>query len=260
MSESAPCTLLEWDSEFFGFRIARVGGGRLTPKKMHGVLTWCEENFIECLYFLADSDHMGTLHLAERYQFSLVDIQVELQRRLSEPSSQSALSSTGAIQIRSLHPGDIPSLKEIARQSITCSRFFSDPCFSEESCHALYETWIEKSCRGFADKVLVSVPVSRENDPISGFVTCHLPTADSSGSIGLLGTALDFQGQGVGRALINGALDWFAANHVGEVKVVTQGQNINAQRLYQRCGFITHSQKLWYHKWFAACDAAVRQS
>ena len=110
MSESAPCTLLEWDSEFFGFRIARVGGGRLTPKKMHGVLTWCEENFIECLYFLADSDHMGTLHLAERYQFSLVDIQVELQRRLSEPSSQSALSSTGSIQIRSLHPGDIPSL------------------------------------------------------------------------------------------------------------------------------------------------------
>jgi len=258
MSESIPCRLLEWDSEFFGFRIARVDGGRLTTKKMRDILAWCEENFIECLYFLADSDHMDTLRLAERHQFSLVDIRVELQRSISGPLAHATLSSTEAFQTRRFLPGDIPSLKEIARQSITGSRFFSDPCFSKDASHSLYEAWVEKSCQGYADQVLVSAGINQKNDPVSGFITCHLPTADSGGTIGLLGTAVDFQGQGVGRALVNAALDWFGANGVGDVKVVTQGQNIKAQRLYQSSGFITHTQKLWYHKWFAACDVALR--
>ena len=33
------------------------------------------------------------------------------------------------------------------------------------------------------------------------------------------------------------------------IDVVTQGRNYSAQRLYQRCGFITQSTELWYHKW-----------
>jgi ribosomal protein S18 acetylase RimI-like enzyme len=46
------------------------------------------------------------------------------------------------------------------------------------------------------------------------------------------------------------ALDWFAQQQVDTVTVVTQGRNIAAQALYQRRGFITQSQQLWYHKWF----------
>ena len=45
------------------------------------------------------------------------------------------------------------------------------------------------------------------------------------------------------------ALDWFATQGVEKVTVVTQGRNGAAQRLYQRCGFVTGSIHLWYHKW-----------
>jgi hypothetical protein len=34
------------------------------------------------------------------------------------------------------------------------------------------------------------------------------------------------------------------------VNVVTQGRNSKAQRLYERCGFLTRSVQLWYHRWF----------
>ena len=38
------------------------------------------------------------------------------------------------------------------------------------------------------------------------------------------------------------------------MKVVTQGRNIAGQRLYQRCGFLTRSVELWYHKWYPAVE------
>jgi dTDP-4-amino-4,6-dideoxy-D-galactose acyltransferase len=31
----------------------------------------------------------------------------------------------------------------------------------------------------------------------------------------------------------------------------TQGRNIVMQRLFQKCGFVTRSVELWYHRWAA---------
>ena len=69
------------------------------------------------------------------------------------------------------------------------------------------------------------------------------------GQIGLVGVSAEARGRGVGHALVNHALDWFTRNDVEAVAVVTQGGNVAAQRLYQRCGFLTESVQLWYHKW-----------
>ncbi len=43
---------------------------------------------------------------------------------------------------------------------------------------------------------------------------------------------------------------WLSDLDFDRVNVVTQGKNIPAQRAYQRCGFITRSVELWFHKWF----------
>ncbi len=39
-------------------------------------------------------------------------------------------------------------------------------------------------------------------------------------------------------------------NGVKIVSVVTQGRNIAPQKLYQKCGFISYSTMIWYHRWF----------
>jgi hypothetical protein len=36
--------------------------------------------------------------------------------------------------------------------------------------------------------------------------------------------------------------------------VVTQGNNLAAQRLYQTCGFLSRDLQLWYHKWYPVWD------
>lgn len=250
MKDQEPCMLLPWDSEFFGHRIAQVNQHRFTPKIVQSVLTWCEENFIECLYFLAESDHVDTVQLAQANGFQLVDVRLSFQHDLLNlPSDGTIITDTGC-SIRSATPHDIQPLRGIARDAHSASRFYFDPCFPKETCQAFYETWIETSCRGYADFVLVA---EVDSQPV-GYATCHLPVDARPARIGLLGIDPAHQGKGIARALVESALLWFQNNRVSTVEIVTQGRNIAAQCLYQRCGFLTKAMQLWYHRWFATCS------
>lgn len=181
--------------------------------------------------------------LAEQHGFGLVDVRVTLACALTE--HHRATRESGQDNIRPARDADIAALRAIARVSHRDSRFYFDSHFLEPDCNALYETWIENSCHGYADAVLVAEFGGRP----AGYISCHL-TDTGVGQIGLLGVDERAQGHGVGGALVLAALTWFGEHHAGDVTVVTQGRNVRAQRLYQRCGFLTSSIQLWYHRWF----------
>ena len=254
METIEPCQFLSWDTDFFGHRIARVTGHRLDPQRVQTILEWCENHTIECLYFLADSDNPETVRLAEKHGFRLVDIRVTLQCGIGGRPAGYKNGRFEALRVRPSCPEDVPILQAIARISHRDTRFYFDLCFSVESCEALYETWIKRSCEGYADVVLVA---DADRQPV-GYVSCHLLSNTSHGQIGLIAVAPQAQGRGVGRILIEHSLVWFAEHGVEAVSVVTQGRNIAAQRLYQHCGFLTHSVQLWYHKWMPDCASEVR--
>ncbi len=246
-SDNTLCQYLVWDSEFFGYRIGRVNDHQLTPASLRDIFNWCEVQNIECLYFLADPDP-ETIRLVEEVDFNLVDIRISLEVSLPVRESQSKQTE---IRIRTWQETDLPRLRDIVRNSINQSRFFADPCFSHEASQGLYETWITRSCYGYADAVWVA----EHNDQPAGFITCHLPDEDTQGKIGLVSVAIENRSQGIGNALIDHALNWFTSHRIKYVNVVTQGNNIAAQRLYQRCGFYTQKIQLWYHKWFINCSS-----
>ena len=253
METIEPCQFLEWDTNFFGHRIARVTEHRLNQQRVEAILEWCETHAIECLYFLADSDHAETVRLAEDCGFRLVDIRVTLQCNIKDRRAKLSNSLTQTVHVRHSHQSDIPALQAIARTSYGDTRFYFDPCFSTESCEALYDRWIKRSCEGYADVVLVA---QVNNQPV-GYVSCHLLSNTPHGRIGLVGVGPQARGCGVGKILVNHSLDWFAEHGVEVVSVVTQGRNIAAQRLYQRCSFLIHSVQLWYHKWMPDCTSRV---
>ena len=145
------------------------------------------------------------------------------------------------------------------------TRFYSDAHFPRPLCDALYARWIQASCEGFADAVLVIGPAGA---PL-GYVTCHLDTPPPGrpapaeardahdhpprgGRIGLIAVGEDARGRGLGPLLVRAAVDWLGGHGAAAVSVVTQGRNVAAQRLYQRCGFLTRDLHLYYHKWFDA--------
>lgn len=236
------CRYLEWDTAFFGSRIASISVNSLNRETLVSVLAWCEANEIDCLYFLVDASDGSTIKLAEENEFRLVDIRMTYERQLGSGEH----FENKVPGIRPAGPDDIQALRAIARDSHHDSRFYYDQNFSKESCDSLYETWIEKCCNGYADKVLVA----ELDGQAVGYISCCLPN-QTTGEIGLFGVSAGVRGRGYGRSLINGSLSWFAAQSVTRVTVVTQGRNLAAQRLYQRCGFLTKSVQLWYHRWFS---------
>lgn len=250
MSTRECCEFLSWDSEFFGQRIARVSGDRLDRDSIQGIDRWCHENAIDCLYFLADAKDAETLRLAECSGYHLVDVRLTFERQIrnGEIWTDTSAPTNGAI-VRPFAPNDLAALQALARDSYRDSRFYFDPCFRKSHCDMLYETWIRRSCEGYADVVLVA---EMQDRPV-GYITGHLRVERREGQIGLVGVNSEARGFGIGMRLVRAVLNWFAVHRADTAIVVTQGRNVSAQRMYQRCGFLTREMKLWYHKWFIDC-------
>ncbi len=237
------CCYLEWDSDFFGYRIARAFSSRLRQEDIEAIRDWGRIHHIDCIYVLADADDAATVRFAETYGLQLVDVRVTFEKRIIL-SERSRMKYDGSFSIRQSCESDIPALQTIARASHRDTRFYYDAYFPSLRCDDLYGTWIEKSCRGYADMVFVAEDVGEPR----GYISCHLHERQT-GQIGLIAVASASSGKGIGTALVRHAAQWLSEQGMTQVSVVTQGRNVNAQRLYQKCGFVTQSVQLFYHYW-----------
>lgn len=241
-----PCELLPWDTEFFGFRLARVYGGTLQPELAEQIDDWCRNNRIRGLYFLSRTDDLMTIQTAEQHGFGLVDIRVTFDRALTKADAPVRSNLPAGFSIRPVQVDDLPGLQTMARAGHRDTRFFTDGHFPHHRAEDLYSTWITLESQGRAQVVFAA---ATGQQPL-GYVSCHLDNNRQKGQIGLIGVAQEVRGRGLGQSLVHAALDWFRNQGAQEVKVITQGKNQGAQRLYQKCGFQSRRLELWYHKWY----------
>ncbi len=240
MTEPGPllCEHLGWDSRFFGVSIARALPSRVDVATRDAILEWCRAEGVVCLYFLADED-ANTARLLEEAAFSPVDerVTLELQQIPSVPRPSDA---------RPACLDDITALRNIAGVSHYDSRFYNDGHFSRERCDELYRVWIEKSCRGWADHVVV---VERDGKAI-GYLSVHLKDPDTA-AVGLVAVDPAYRHQGIGARLMDGALAWIGTQSVTRVLTATQGRNAASQDYFKRSGFRPTGRAIWYHRWFS---------
>ena len=95
-----PCTILEWDSAFWGVRVAKVQGDSLTEERVCDIATWCNGNDIRCLYFLARPDDPTTTRVAEESHFRFVDLRMTLEHRCSGMRTMGPQEGTDPIALR----------------------------------------------------------------------------------------------------------------------------------------------------------------
>ncbi len=237
-----PCRLLDWDSEFFGVSIGAVNGPHLTEEHAAAIDRWAAARGVRCLYFFADPRDDATIRLAQQRGYGLTDVRMMYTCPMRE--WKPALPDSQLRTVRPATAADLPALKAMARVAHRNTRFYRDPHFSRERCDALYERWIERSCQGWADHVLVSGP---EGDPV-GYVTIHR----DPGELRLVAVRPDVRRQGVARVLYEAAMLWLANSGVEIVRSPTQAFNVGAQRLFQQVNLRVTSVTFIYHRWFDA--------
>lgn len=237
LADRAPCRILDWDSAFFGRRIARLESGSLDPAILASVRDFARREAIDCVYCLLDAADVEGRRTAETEGLLEVDVRVTLERAseaVDEPPSG----------IDAFDPADLPALRALARRSHGASRFYHDPRFPRERCDALYDAWITRACTEHPDGVLVA----RRDARAVGYLACDLESPET-GSIGLVAVADGERGLGLGSKLVTASLDWVARRGRPRVRVVTQGRNRAAARLYERMGFAPTRVEHWYHLW-----------
>jgi dTDP-4-amino-4,6-dideoxy-D-galactose acyltransferase len=243
---SSLCQFLQWDTDFFGYRIARVQGGRLTPESAAQILEWGQQNGIQCLYFQAEADDPQTIRLAEAHGFNLVEVRLTLERNLSDWDPETRPKASQDAAIRAGNPGDIPAVQQIAQNSYIDSRFYFDRRFSEQDWQHYYQTWVKKSFSGGAEMALVA----EQDGQVIGYITGVLVNEGQECQYELTGVSQAARRSGVGQELFRSGMDWCVQHGIPYIWVMTQGRNVTTQRMIQRHGFLTRSCHLYYHKWF----------
>ena len=185
---------LDWDSDFFGFEVARINAPELDEVELRTALETLEAKRFALAYWAA-ADRATTPPLAARLGGFLADRKTTYAIDL------------GALDVNALEPTpDIerygalracPELESLALESGAMSRFRVDPKFPKGTFEALYKQWIHKSAAGtLADAILVwRNPAGK----IAGMVT--LGRKNRRADIGLI--AVDAAARGATSAAVS---------------------------------------------------------
>jgi glycosyltransferase involved in cell wall biosynthesis/ribosomal protein S18 acetylase RimI-like enzyme len=230
------CRRLSWDSEFWGFPVARVLPKRIDRGAAAEVERWCEERGIACTYLLADADDAETASAAQGVGFVPVDTRVSLRRPAGLERRQGP--DVPGLTLRSATTADADAVSEIARHAHKDTRFFFDPGFSPARAAEMYATWVGRGLAEDSRKLLIA---EQQGTPVG-----YLLLAGDPVGIDLIAVDDRSRGSGIGGALVAAAVQ---RSPDGAVEVVTQARNVAALRLYEAAGFRVTATETWYHRW-----------
>lgn len=137
------------------------------------------------------------------------------------------------------------SIQSFANLIGQVNRYYKDEKIPKDQSQAIYVRWIENSLwNGLASK---SFFIFFEDNPV-GICTTRLSDDHMDARIDLFGILPQFRGRGFGKLLLFEAMKYLYANKPKRVWVATAGENIQANRFFQRNHFLLSNVELVYHK------------
>jgi dTDP-4-amino-4,6-dideoxy-D-galactose acyltransferase len=242
----APLHFLDWDSDHFGFRVARIDGTELGDLELADLLSCARRASAKLVYWAAEPGRVVPQHLLNEFGGLLVDRKVTFRIELSTGDCESEpLPSCPITEHPQSEPG--PGVARLGLAAGVCSRFGLDPRIPRGAFERLYQSWILRSVAGeLADVVLIAGDLAAGELP-AGLVTVSV--TGLQGSIGLIAVDPRARGRKIGTSLIHAAHRWLHGRGANRVAVVTQLENQPACRLYEKCGYRRAELHDRYHFW-----------
>ena len=232
------CKLLEWDTDYFGFKSARVNLlGNINEKGQEDILSFCKNyDFVTIANF--ENRNENNLWIGKKTSAFLADVNVQFVKEL-DYSEQRRDDYT---YVKNNLPVN-DQILNIARKSFRYSRFFNDPNLPESKSQNIYLHWTE----GAFQKDSKYFVICEREDKIAGFLL--FSSEESFVTVELIAVDEAYQAQGVGKALIK-AMESFAYDKdINKIKVGTQVNNIPAVQFYSKMGFTYVNCGSIYHIW-----------
>lgn len=156
------CQRLPWDSEFFGYGVARLHGMFLTDPPVlrtdvdlrpavDKLLAQAQRRQIRYLFAQVDPRDLALIRALGESGFALIETRLFHYGPVHRPESHRPLP------VRLARPEDIPSLAQAASQTVNpFDRFHADPFIDPAAAARLMERWVEQSVLGkMADLMIV---------------------------------------------------------------------------------------------------------
>jgi dTDP-4-amino-4,6-dideoxy-D-galactose acyltransferase len=232
--------LLEWDSQFFGYKVAAIKADALDLPVLKNILVQLREKDFKLAYCYVAPEDKKSRESISQVSALLADEKITYTIKISDEASFPVSEYVVPYDLNFTSD----KIVTLALDSGLYSRFKIDPDFQNNEFERLYTEWIKKSVNKLVSN---EVLIYREDQDILGFIT--LAFKNNAGSIGLIAVDENQRGKSIGKKLIGSALLYFKENKVTEVDVVTQKANKIACRFYETCGFKIKSIVNIYHLW-----------
>jgi len=229
---------LNWDSEYFGFSVARIILERSNKQDYDNIIEIIQATKNRLTYIMISPEEIDLNKKLVARGALLVD-----QRIIFEKETK--IHDEIKWYIKEYEGEEIrDDLMTLAIQAGRYSRFNNDKNIPKTEFERLYVKWITNSVnKSYALKTLYASDESK----IIGIITLR-KNVDKA-EIGLVSVDDLYRGRGIGKSLVQAADS--VAFHLGYpiIKVATQAKNEQACRLYRKCCFEEMDKMNIYHYW-----------
>lgn len=225
---------LEWDSNFFGIRVARIDSGLQEPDFMEVISQLDSEEF-DLVYF----NSKFLVKENKYYKNHLLDKRVSLIKELKDKKPWDDRVK--------LYNGRVPTGKmiDLSRRVAQSSRFFFDPAIPNEKVYEMYKIWLSKSV---SKEMATDVLVYEDEYGIQGFATIKI-LDNGKALIPMLAVDRNHEGLGISFMLMQ-AIETFLLKEGCEYLISeTKAKNLRALKVYERFGITCEPSHYINHLW-----------
>ena len=151
------------------------------------------------------------------------------------------------INIRAYQPDDLAGIKQLTIEAFAGVTLEQNVETALGVVHG--RDWRWRKARHIDEDVAANptgVFVADAQGRLAGYISTRVDRESSKGRIPNLAVTAEFRGQGLGRRLIEHALDYFRREGLAYAMIETMAQNEAGQHLYPACGFVEVARQVHF--------------
>lgn len=231
--------IIEWDTRFFGQKIARLTPVLPIPSA-EIIDEFCQRNAITMVQACVKTDDIDSIFALENSGFHFVDIKITL----GCPTSRALMTSEKNKSIFLSTEADIEQLRAVSDKSYAqVSRYNWRNAFAASRINDFYNLWMENGVKGLHDDFCLHYA---DSGVIKGFISVNV--RNNSANAGLMAVGADYRGQGIADILVGAMVAYAAEHNIANVGTVVLGKNLPAHNLYIKNGLRLRNMESWYYK------------